>query len=246
MTVASLAMYSFAATRPAYEALWDRVRARLPFDAPALEWQASPDVVCRRDDLLLGQTCGWPLVTELAADVRVVGTFDCSVAGAVDGTYCSVLVTSGDGTLAEILGDEPAVAASAPTSLSGWISLQVVARSHGIVLDAVEWTGSHAASVDAVAAGRAGLASIDAVTWAHLDVPGLRVVGHGPRVPCLPLVTAGTSSDAMLAELRDALHAAVGEADMAATCAALRIRGFLDRDLSDYQRLATLVTTRVA
>lgn len=246
MTVASLAMYSFTATRPAYEHLWDAVRARLPFDAPGLDWHASPEAVCRRADLLIGQTCGWPLITTLRSEVRVVGTFDCLVDGGSDGTYCSVLVTGLDGSLADIF-ERPAltVAASNPDSLSGWISLQVIAHTNGVRLDDVEWTGSHAASVDAVIAGRAGLASIDAVSWTHLATSELRVVGHGPRVPCLPLVTARSSTDSVIDELRGALRGAVHDPSMAATCASLRIRGFLDRELADYQPLAALAATRV-
>ena len=241
MSVASMAMYSFGATRPAYERLWDGVRARLSFDAPTLEWDAAPDEVCRRPDLLIGQTCGWPLITEMANEVRVVGTFDCEVDGASDGTYCSVLVTTLDGSLDEILRDPAlAVAASTPASLSGWVSLRAIAAASGVVLDRVEWTGSHMASVDALITGRADLASIDAVSWAHLDTTTLRVVGHGPRVPCLPLVTAQSSSDSLIAELRHALRDTVSDAAMAATCRRLRIRGFLDRDLSDYQPIAAL------
>ena len=71
-------------------------------------------------------------------------------------------------------------------------------------LDDVCWTGSHAASLDAVRDGRAVVASIDAVSWAHLDHAGLSVVGSGPRVPCLPLVTSASSSDALVDELRGA------------------------------------------
>jgi hypothetical protein len=92
MTIASLAMYPYDHLRPAYNQFWDAVRARLSSDAPELDWSLDPLDACRRDDLLLGQTCGWPLVTELAPSVRVVGTFDCDVEGAHDGTYCSVNV----------------------------------------------------------------------------------------------------------------------------------------------------------
>ena len=65
------------------------VRERLSFEAPDLDWDIAHEAACRREDLLIAQTCGWPLVTELAAIVRVVGTFDCDVDGAVDGTYYS-------------------------------------------------------------------------------------------------------------------------------------------------------------
>ena len=241
MTIASLAMYPFDELRPHWNHLWEGVRARLPFDAPALEWQLSPDEASRRDDLLLGQTCGWPLVADLAGRVRLVGTFDCDVEGAVDGTYYSLLVSNRDEPVADILRRPGLrVAANSVDSLSGWISLVSVANAHAVKLDAVEWTGAHAVSVVALREGRADLAAIDSVTWTHLDQTGLSVVGRGPRIPCLPLVTAGSSTDTVVGELRRALAAAVSDPEMTASRAALRIRGFLDRELDAYEGVLAL------
>ncbi len=246
MTIASLAMYPFAAVRPDWERLWDSVRERLSFEAPQLDWDVAHDAACRREDLLLAQTCGWPLVTDLASSVRVVGTFDCSVEGAVDGTYYSVLVSREPEPLVDILRrPDLIVAANSADSLSGWISLQSVALSHGARLDAVEWTGSHASSVDAVRRGRADLAAIDSVSWTHIDTTGLTVVGHGPRIPCLPLVTSWRSSDAVVAELRLGFAAAVDDPSMAAACSNLKIRGFLDRRLRRLRARVCVDATRV-
>jgi ABC-type phosphate/phosphonate transport system substrate-binding protein len=241
MTIASLAMYPFDDLRPRWNQLWDGVRARLPFDAPALNWELSADAAVRREDLLLGQTCGWPLVADLAGTVRVVGTFDCDVDGAINGTYHSVLVSNRDDPVADILRRPGLrVAANSVDSLSGWISLLSVANAHAVHLDAVEWTGAHAISVVAVREGRADLAAIDSVSWTHLDQMGLSVVGRGPQIPCLPLVTAGSSTDFVVAELRRALAAAVFDPAMSEACASLRIRGFLDRELVDYEGVSAL------
>ena len=73
------------------------------------------------------------------------------------------------------------------------------------------------------------------MTWAHIGTDDLFVVGRGPRVPCLPLVTAGSSSDAVLGELRAALAATVRDPAMSGVCATLKIRDFLERDLTDYE-----------
>ncbi len=241
MTIASLAMYPFIRLQPAYNRLWQAVGEQLPFEVPPLNWDLPPDVACRRDDLLVGQTCGWPLITELAPSVHVIGTFDCDVEGAVDGSYRSVLVSASDEPLAAILArPELSVVANSPDSLSGWISLLVVAAAADVEFDAVEWTGSHAASVDAVRHGRSDLASIDAVSWAHLGETGLTVVGHGPRVPCLPLVTSGSMAIEVVDDLRRAFEAAVSSPAMADTCATLRIRGFVRRRLADYEGLSAL------
>ena len=241
MTIASLAMYPFIHLQPAYDRLWDAVRQQLSFAAPPLSWDVPADAACRRDDLLVGQTCGWPLITELAPSVQVIGTFDCDVDGAIDGTYRSVLVSAHDQPLSEILARaELSVAANSPDSLSGWISLLVVAASSEVELTAVEWTGSHAASVEAVRQGRADLASIDAVSWAHLADTGLSVVGHGPRVPCLPLVSSGSFGVDVVDQLRRAFDSVVSSPPMAEVCAMLRIRGFVSRQLADYEALSQL------
>ena len=242
MTIASLAMYPFVAIRPDHERLWDAVRARLPFEAPDLDWTIEHDEACRRDDLLIGQTCGWPLITDLASSVLVVGTFDCDVEGAAGGTYYSLLVSRDPDPLVEILQrPDLTVAANSSDSLSGWVSLHSVAASQGVSLDAVEWTGSHASSVEAVRLGRADLAAIDSVSWTHIDTTGLSVVGRGPRIPCLPLVTSRSSTETVVGELRRGFAAAVSDPSMASTCAALRIRGFLDRELADYQYVSGLM-----
>ena len=242
MTIASLAMYPFTHLRSAQENLWDDVRSRLSFEAPPLNWELEPDAASRRDDLLLVQTCGWPLVKDLATSVRVVGTFDCDVDGAVDGTYRSVLVSNVDDPLKDIMHrPDLRVAANSRDSLSGWISLLSVAAKAGVELGDVEWTGAHVDSLDAVRDDRCQLAAIDAVTLAHLGAVGVSVVGHGPSIPCLPLVSSRSTTDEMFSELRGALAASVNDPTMAETCATLKIRGFLERDLSDYERVAELV-----
>ena len=235
MTIASLAMYPFLPLRAAQTRLWDGVRSRLSFAAPELDWEVDPPDATRREDLLFGQTCGWPLVTKLDTKVDVVGTFDVDVEGATDGTYCSVLVTGTGDSLPDVLHrPDLVVAANSPDSLSGWISLRSAAATHGVHLDGVTWTGAHARSVEALRQGSAHLASIDAVSWEYLDHTALSIVGHGPRIPCLPLVTARSSGNAVVGELRSALADAVHDPQLADACATLRIRDFVERDLADY------------
>jgi ABC-type phosphate/phosphonate transport system substrate-binding protein len=102
------------------------------------------------------------------------------------------------------------------------------------------WTGSHAASIDALRHGRAQLAAIDAVTWAHIGTDELTIVGHGPRIPCLPLVTSGSSTDATVRQLRTALAGAVLDPALSEVCKTLKIRDFLERDFADYEEVSRL------
>jgi hypothetical protein len=54
-------------------------------------------------------------------------------------------------------------------------------------------------------------------------------------------VTSRSTTDAVVSELRGALAASVGDPAMAETCATLKIRGFLERELADYEGVSDLV-----
>jgi ABC-type phosphate/phosphonate transport system substrate-binding protein len=241
--VASLAMYPLPSLRAATDELWTSVRHHLGWGPDALEWSVLTPEVWHHPQLLVAQTCGWPLITELSASVAVVGTFDYAITGAEHGTYRSVLVTRHDTSFEELRARPGIVAAvNGFDSLSGWISLQ---HAWGGEPDAIE-TGGHLESVRALAAGRADLASIDAVSWALFGeddpdlVAPLRVVGAGPRVPCLPLVT-GVQHTSVVPALREAFAAAVVDAAAASACRALLIRGFVPLELTDYLSLPSLL-----
>jgi len=244
--VASLAMSTLLPLRGAVDSLWGVVRRHLGWGPSELEWEMLTPGVWHHPDLLVAQTCGWPLVTRLADEVAVVGTFDYDVPGSVEGRYRSVLI-SREATAIEQLRGQPGVVAArnADDSLSGWISLQ---HAWGGVPAAVVETGSHLGSVRAVAEGRADVASIDAVTWALISslepelVRSLSVVGSGPLVPCLPLVVP-LRHVAHVEELRSAFTVTVADPAAAAACSTLRIRGFVPRDLDDYLPLLSLRST---
>ena len=240
--VVSLAMYPFASLRAATDTLWSVARRHLGWGPSALEWDQLPPAVWYHDDLVLGQACGWPLVTSLADRVAAIGTFDFDVPGGEGGTYQSVIIGRDSTPLDRIVGGPGVVVAvNAFDSLSGWVSLQHV---WGGVPDQVVHTGSHLDSVRAVVDGHAEVASIDAVSWFHIcrEEPrlasALHIIGSGPRVPCLPLVTSRVDS---VAELRDALAAAVADPTARSARDTLRIRTFVPLDNADYRPVRSLV-----
>lgn len=240
--VASLAMYPFASLRAATDTLWSVVRRHLGWGPEALEWDQLPPEVWYQDELVLGQACGWPLVTSLAAQVAAVGTFDFDVPGCEGGTYRSVVVGRDSTPLDKLVGGPGVVVAvNGFDSLSGWVSLQHV---WGGVPEQVVHTGSHADSVRAVVQGLAEVASIDAVSWFYIcrEEPrladSLHIIGYGPKVPCLPLVTARRDA---VSELRNALAAAVADPAAADACDTLRIRAFVPLDSADYRPLRSLL-----
>lgn len=236
-------MYPFPQVRAETNRLWQSIRRNLGWGPDELEWNIVTPVVWREPDLLIAQCCGWPLVAELPDTIAAVGSFDYSVPDAHDGTYRSLIVTATGRSMDELRADPTTVAAvNDYSSLSGWISLRNVwqGKPESFV------TGAHIESVVAVRDGRAQVACIDAVSWNLFEefeparIAGLRIIGQGPRIPCTPLFVPAVHAG-RVGELRAAIAAMVADPNLADDRRALRIRGFVPRDLADYQPVLALV-----
>ena len=246
---ASLPMY--LANRPAVAALWALLRhalathgiKRLPAD---LTWPEDYHAHWQAPDLLLSQTCGYPLTHALAGQVQLVGCFSYD-APQCEGIFCrSVLVARDEHAHLALEGFRGLrVAFNAPDSQSGYNALRAcvapLARGGRFFASALA-TGGHSASVAAVRTGQADLAAIDCVTYAALQgytpqaTQGLCVVGTTGAYPGLPLVTALATPAAQVSLLQHALHAVVTSPEAKATLAALGITGFETPDPKVYQR----------
>lgn len=247
---AAVSLPMYLATPAQVEALWDDLRVLLaargmqhlplqmswPTDLPS-HWLAP--------GLLLSQACGYPLVTQLAGRVRLVGTFCYQVPGSVGHLCRSQLVAraaEGRRTLADFRGGT--VAYNSTDSQSGYNSLRAMvaplAKGGRFFARAVA-SGSHRRSLEMVRDGLADIASVDCVSLAGIQAhwpdscTGLHVIGQSASYPGLPLITAASTSDADLAALRAALGQAVQSAALAPTLRALFIRGFDAVDLAAYQ-----------
>lgn len=240
-----LAMYPFEALRPAWQQLWSLIQQRVPWLPAELTWHTDLHDAWRSPAMLVDQTCGWPLVTQLADLVRVVGAFVYDVPGAEGPTYRSVLISRTPADPSAMAGVRAAV--NDDISLSGWVSLLAAvhgpgARWQGPVL----WTGAHVDSVRAVQDGRADVASIDGVTWAHLRrlapelVAGLHEIGHGPRVPTLPVVAGPRLGDDEVADVRLAIAEALDDPASIEVRGRLLVAGFVPLELEDYRPLLSL------
>jgi ABC-type phosphate/phosphonate transport system substrate-binding protein len=235
-------MYPFETWRAATDAFWHDVRSAMPDLPPLAPWGADVHALWHDPDLIVSQACGWPLITELAGRVRTVGAFRYRTTDWSGDHYRSVVVArAGDDQL------DPATARAAVNStdsLSGWVSLTWFAAEAGGSrrLASTSITGSHLASLAAVRDGAADIASIDAVTYAHAvrDRPelvrGLVPIGHGPTVPCLPVIAATDADDAWIAAVGVALDAAASRRSEAT--ATLMIEGFTPLDADPYRALA--------
>lgn len=236
-------MYPLPQLRAASNQLWAAVRRNLGWGADELEWNVLTPDVWHHPDLLVAQCCGWPLVDELPESIGVVGTFDYAVPDSVDGTYRSLIVTATDRSLDELRRNPETLAAVNDfSSLSGWISLQHTWGSAPVATV----TGAHIESARLVGSGRAQVACIDAVSFNLFEefeptaVAGLRVIGQGPRIPCLPIFVPAQYFD-RVPELRAAFAAAVADPALVDARRQLRIRDFLARDLADYRPVLALV-----
>ncbi len=241
MTVAMLPMYDLPELRSATDALWAAIATRLRRDGID-----APDGLTRTPHLeeswtdprlLLGQTCGYPLVTALRGRVALLATPRYTAPGC-DGTlYRSAIVVREHAcatSLTDLRGGVCAV--NDATSNSGMNVLRAeVARLSPHMprfFRNVVTTGSHAASVLAVAEGRADVAAIDCVTWAHLQrlrpshTRGLRQLAWTAATPGLPLITSVLTSTAERDALLQALQDVADDPALAGIRAELLLCGF--------------------
>lgn len=219
--IAALPMHDRPEIRDATDRFWSLVRDALRAhgiaapaalrrsEAPLMQVWLSPDLV-------LGQTCGLPYRTRLHGAVTLLGTPDHALPGCQPGYYRSVIVAR-----APLARDWRGLrlALNGTTSQSGWAALANDWPDN--IPTRIVVTGSHAASVAAVAAGQADLACIDAQTWRLLQrhspqAAQVIVIGHTTPTPGLPYITrAGQDPAPFRAALSEAI-AALSPADRGA------------------------------
>ena len=197
-------------------------------------------------DLLLSQTCGYPLTHALQGKVQLLGCFRYAVP-ACEGMDCRSVLIARDEHAHLKLEDfrDQRAAFNSVDSQSGYNALRAgvapLAQGGAFFASAVE-TGSHRGSVDAVREGRADLAAIDCVTWALLQkhdanaTQGLCVIGHSEPYPGLPLITSLNAPLGQIQALRNGLRGLVGTPAAGTALAQLLISGFETPDLAVYQR----------
>ena len=246
---AALPMYDFPETETANDAFWSLIASRcweVGIPAPVtLERSLSAEDVWRHADLLIAQTCGYPLVFELAESVQVLGTPCYRADGCTEGRYSSaIIVEAGDSaeTLAELQGATAAV--NCLNSQSGCNTLRaslVDAGAEGVFVSEIVLTGAHIETARRVGDGTARFGAIDAVTWALLrkiapDLPtNLRVLEWTASAPSLPLVTHGSHTASMVDALRAVVeHAAAAHNRLGQYPDLCPIEGFQVTDISDY------------
>ena len=208
-----------------------------------------------RHDVLLSQTCGYPLVHALADRVQLVATPAFRINGCEDGDYHSVLVTSravDASSLEDCRGLRAAYNSDDSNSGMNLLRQSVAPLAAGRPFFAsVLETGGHLASLRALAVDHtADVAAIDCVTFEfvreHLPelACGVRIIGVTQSAPGLPMIASKDAAP----EAIDALATALSEAVMEDSPLArrLKLKGFVRRPLDDYARISQIENDAIA
>lgn len=248
--IAQLPMYDWPEVYDHTDALWSAVGARLRdagVAAPAwLNREVELRECWRSPDLLLGQTCGLPILDDLSDRVLVIGQFDYEHPGCRAGEYRSVVVARRDTvSLDELRGST--VAFNSTDSQSGFGALLDLVASFDTpepFFGAILETEGHRNSVLALAEGRADAAAIDVLSWrlARRHEPEaareLVELAWTRPTPSPPLITSAVNGD-LVAHLRECVASGLASLSQE-TRSALGFFGFVAASAVEYEALRTI------
>jgi ABC-type phosphate/phosphonate transport system substrate-binding protein len=249
MPIISLPMYDWPELRGATDAWGHGIARHLRqhgfADAP-LELLRRDDygLAWLSSDLLLSQTCGYPLTHAFAQSLLPVLTPHYAVEGCSGPGYSSFILVRRSAEIYALDDLRSHVCAiNGRHSLSGMLALKIVfaplAREGRFFARTLE-TGSHLGSLQAVGSGQADVCAIDAVCLAMAKryrpelVEGLIELARSPLLPGLPMVTSRHRSADDLGRLRRALQAAFADPELHDVRQALFIAGASALDVEDY------------
>ncbi len=206
-------------------------------------WQAQ--------DLLLSQTCGYPLTHELDGKVQYLMTPCYDTPHNEGAHYCSLVLVQEDNqaqSFAELKGQ--AFAYNSEDSQSGYNCLRfrlaeqgVGEQGHAAYFGDMLVSGGHRQSLAMVQSHQADLCCCDSVTFALLakqapeTVAGLRVVATTRLVPGLPLITSLQTSTRTAELLRKAVLAVQADPAMQECLGNLLIKDWQVLPLAAYDVL---------
>jgi len=197
--IAALPMYARPMNRAAHDRLWVLIRDGLRtrgIDAPdALDHEVDHMHAWAREDLVLSQICNLPYRARFRGKVTLIGASDYGLPGCAPGYYNSVFLVHRDNP-----ASNPAALSEARyvcndfLSQSGYGAAQTWAQARGFQFRHVAQSGSHYASISAIAEDKAEIAAIDAQTWHmakndHAAAATLKVIGVTDPSPGMTFVT---------------------------------------------------------
>lgn len=219
---ATLPMYDWPELRDQVDAFYAKLRGLVP-DLPEtltrVETEEQMYALWRAPDLVLAQTCWGPMRSGLAAHVHVLaqplyndvqggrGTGYRSAIVMRAGAFCAVPAHDGACLPQGLAHLRPAL--NAPDSMSGCLAIMTDMGAPDLVQRAY-LTGSHRASIRAVAKGHADFAAIDCRSWSYAlafepAAATLTVTGWTALRPGLPFITSRHTPTLMRTRLANAL-----------------------------------------
>jgi ABC-type phosphate/phosphonate transport system substrate-binding protein len=250
MKLACLPMYDLDPVRDATDAWWDGLaracRAENFSDVPDELWRGGTrEDFWRAPDLLLSQTCGYPLLKHFMAHLTLLATPIYGADGCYGANYCSLIVVHAESkaeTLEDLRGGICAINDWDSQSGMNVLRHTLAPLAHdGRFFAGVKVAGKHQLSVAMIKRGEADVAAIDCVTHGLMSrhdpdsVAGTHVLAQTQAAPALPYVTAKHTNQTDRARLRAALNRALEDPDLADARDALMIKGFADPTLADYK-----------
>ena len=219
--LAELLMYvAPESIRQANEVWLTRILERLGATRQSAEGLSLPELWLS-PDLLLTQTCGYPLMTVLRGQVRVVGRPRYELPDSTGGNHCSLLLCRADDPRRSlpafhnsrgVINDEG--------SNSGMNLLRhrlAPLQRDGQFFANVGISGGHRESLRWLREDLADLAAIDSVTFAYLarhaeeEVAGLRVIARSAFSPTLPYISVASARDEQIEQLRQVMNQTLQE-----------------------------------
>jgi ABC-type phosphate/phosphonate transport system substrate-binding protein len=243
-------MYDLPEIQAATDKWWQRVADALRREGitsvPEALWRG--DDYCMpwtHPDLLLSQTCGYPLTHELREKVSLAATPCYSAEGCSGPNYCSVVIVHEDAS-ADELSDlrDSRCAINSRNSQSGYNALRALVApvsSGGRFFRNVTISGNHFNSIAMVHNREADVAAVDCVTYALLKrhrpsaVTAIRALCLTPHAPALPYVSRANAGNVLLQKIRRGLQAACDDPALSDCRETLMIREFHVLEPSEYQ-----------
>jgi ABC-type phosphate/phosphonate transport system substrate-binding protein len=249
--IAILPMYDFPWTAAANDALWAAISARLAeagVQAPSKLTRGGDLAGLWRDPaLVFGQTCGYPYVTGLKDTVTLLAAPEYSFPGCEGASHRSFIIrraSDSRNSLSEFRGAVAALNAHDSNTGMNLFRAAIASVAGGArFFRTILVTGSHEASLAAVAEGHADLASIDCVSFALIKrgrpelVEGVAVVAESPPSPPLPFVASASLGAPTIAAVREALFAVLADRNLAEARTALGLKGARPTSSADYDRV---------
>ncbi len=250
--VAALPMYDLPQLKAATDTFWSAVAERLKNGG----LRNVPPTLNRTDDyistwsnsnLLLGQTCGFPMIKRFRNRVQIVATPIYEASGCEGAKHRSLFIVNAKSKCQALSDLRGAVCAVNGFDSNTGMNLLRAAVAHLAqgepFFQSIVVTGSHYNSLKAVAGGRADLAAIDCVSFAHLnhfepELTGrVKDIGQSVLTAAPPFITSIETDVKALALLRDALSDVAVDPKLESARSALSIGGFVYEMEADYEHI---------